>query len=144
MAGPKGETVSAGGMRGRLCPAPGSGGPTPAEMLPRLGAASRERRWHGCLASSGSWTLPLASGVGPGGGPRLGWGELTPPVLSLQGPAGYKGMVGTIGAAGRPVSALPPPRGLRGRRGTPHFAAQPPSFSPPGQGRPPGTTWGPW
>lgn len=71
-------------------------------------------------------------------------GGIDSPPTVFQGPAGYKGMVGTIGAAGRPVSALPCPRGLRGRRGTPHFAAQPPSFSFPGQGRPQGATWGPW
>lgn len=75
---------------------------------------------------------------------QAGMEELTQPVLCLQGPAGYKGMVGTIGAAGRPVSALPCPQGLRGRRATLHFATQPPPFSPPGQGRPQGTTWGPW
>lgn len=47
------------------------------------------------------------------------------PVLSLQGPTGYKGMVGTIGAAGRPVSALLYPRGLWGWWSTLHFTAQP-------------------
>lgn len=52
------------------------------------------------------------------------------PALSSQGPAGYKGMVGTIGVAGRPVSALPPLPGAAGAGRGPCTSLLSPCLSP--------------
>lgn len=74
-------------------------------------------------------------------GSELGWEESPLRVLSLQGPAGYKGMVGTIGAAGRPVSAPSLRPGVR-VAGWHRASPLSPIIPPVGQGRPQRTSRG--
>lgn len=113
MAGPKGETVSAGGIS--WLRAPDATETIPSSIPP-------------CWAISGvqGW---VAMGI-----------DLS--MLSFQGPAGYKGMVGSIGAAGRPVGAPLPQAWLLWGSTWPCSVLV--FLSPPGQGRPQGTAWEPW